>query len=351
MATITGITSASDKIGNPITVGVTAATLTGEISFHNVKATVTCNLMSHDGQTTLASGSYEMSTPATNGEELVIDVSSAFRSVADQYEYDAATLSFPYVTGNIVVYDEYMRDGEVIQTSTVSLDLGTYYLGAYSDMERFIAGSFKNTVSAGTYYTRKPASIPEVMQQGETYVYPSGPNTSIESSLVSAGMKTINGHKVYVLPSPSTITDENNVSFTPDSNRYVFRFVNGLGCIETISVRSLPKVNVAIESNQYLRALQQTFGSPSRSIYVKQNNRETWQFSTGPLSEEWIDWYAHEFLTAAYVWIYLGSRWLPVHVVPEDTTSIIDRTSGKMLELIFNIQFDFDGSPLTALAI
>lgn len=351
MATITGIVSASDKIGNPITVGITAAVLTGVISFHNVKVIVTCHLLSNDGETTLASGTFEMSTPATNGEAIVMDVSSALRAVADQYEYSADVLLLPYAVGSISVYDEYMSNGVVSQTQPVTLELGTYYMGAYSDLERYIAGNFKNALTAGARYTRKPANIPEIWMQGETYVYPSSPNVSVAQQLSVLGRQVINGHAVFVLPAPASISNDEQLTFQPDTNRYVIRFVNGLGCIESIGVTSVPKVGFSMVSEQLFRSGIQTFGNPSRSIYLKRNNRETWTFSTGPLSKEWIDWYAHDFLTASCAWLLLGSRWLPIHIVPDESVTLVDPASGKALDLQFNVQFDFDGSPLEVLAV
>jgi hypothetical protein len=55
------------------------------------------------------------------------------------------------------------------------------------------------------------------------------------------------------------------------------------------------------------------------------------------------------------VWIGIRANqsevmWLPCHIIPEETTEIIDETGG-MFTVNFSVQLDIIGSPLYQLAV
>lgn len=336
------IQGASPLIGSPITFRVQAAAVSDNCAFHRVKLTV------HAG---IYGGSYTdltLSSPAESAEILYFDVSSALRAVADSYQYTPTPpSSYPHIVYDLSACDEYMQNGEVHDNVGVVTSNGHKAIfGAYSDLERILSGDSK----MAQHFTRKPSTMPEVVMVGETMVCPqsfaspvseagiTGGPTSKVIEINSAGLQTINGRPVYAVPAGQT-------------DRYQFRFVNGLGCLESISVRSFRSTETNVTQETFIRSIQETFGNFSRGLITKKNDYETWKLSSGPLDEAWESWFVHEFLMAKFVWCYVGGHWLPCHIVPEESVEGYDRTSGNLREVQFSVRFDLNGSLLTALAI
>lgn len=336
------IKDASPLCGSPITFQVQAAVISGECAFHRVK------LIVHAG---ISGGNYTdltLSSPAESGEILYFDVSSALRAVADSYEYTVEPPgSYPYIVYDLSAVDEYMQNGEVHDNvGKVTSNGHRAIFGAYSDLERILSGGSKTA----QHFTRKPNTMPEVVMVGETMVCPqsfasavsegsisSGP-TSRVVNITATGLQTVNGRQVYAVPAGQT-------------DRYEFRFVNGLGCLESISVRSLRSSEMNVTQEAFIRSIQETFGSFSRGLVAKKNDYETWKLSSGPLDEAWLSWFWHEFLMAQYAWIKVSGYWLPCHIVPEDTVEGPNRAEPNLYEVLFSVRFDLNGSLLTALAI
>lgn len=344
------INGASPLIGSPITWQVQAAVITGECAFHRVKLTVNCFLDGVDKSET----ELTLSSPAESGETLTFDISSALRAVADKYEYTAEPpTAYPRIGYSLSAVDEYMQNGEVHDNvgKVVSPDNGTskYYciMGGYSDLERILATSGSKTAQ---HFTRKPTTLPEVVMVGETMVCPQSFSAPISSgnatvgptskvvNITTEGLQTINGRQVYALPAGQT-------------DRYQFRFVNGLGCLESISVRSLRTTKVNVTQESFIRSVQETFGSFSRGLVTKKNDYETWTMASGPLDQAWQSWFLHEFLMAKFVWINIDGHWLGCHIIPDEEITGIDRTQGALCEVAFSVQLDLNGSPLSALAL
>lgn len=334
----------SPLIGSPIIYQVQAAVLKGTVSFHRLNLTVKAALDGTDSSYT----ELTLSSPADSGEILKFDISSALRAVADKYEYTVnPPTAYPTISYSLSACDEYMQNGEVVEdVGVVTATGGKVIMGAYSDLERILSGGSKQA----QHFTRKPKTLPEVVAAGETMVCPqsfssavtegnvtTGPTSSVVS-ITTEGLQTINGRSVFALPSRQ-----------PD--RYEFRFVNGLGCLESVSLRSLRTTEMNLTVDSYIRSIQEDFASFSRGLVNKQNDYETWSLSTGPLDEAWQSWYMHEFLMAKYVWIKVSGNWLPCHIEAEDTVTGIDRTDAKLMELVFSVRLDLNGSPLAALAI
>ncbi len=336
--------SGSPLIGSPITYQVTAARLSDNCSFHRVKLSVTAALsVGADSGTTLT-----LSTPADSGEVLLFDISSALRAVADRYQYEPTPpAQYPYVTYSLSACDEYMKNGEIHDNVEPTFAIGgRVLLGAYTDYERFISGGNK----LAQHFTRKPQSLPEIVAVGETMVCPrsflkplseaqidSGPTSEVVA-ISSEGWQAINGRWVFALPAGQR-------------DRYQFRFVNSLGCLESVSVATFRNVEVNCTTETFIRAVQQTFGSSSRGFVTKTDDYETWKMSTPPLDELWQAWFIHEFLMAKYVWILIDEHWIPCHLIPEDTINGVNKAESSLLSVSFSVRLDINGSPLSGLAV
>ena len=125
---------------------------------------------------------------------------------------------------------------------------------------------------------------------------------------------------------------------------YEIRFVNGLGCVESVHVTSLVKKEVNIHTEKHTIARMETLKKFSRTLTVKTEDYETWTLSSGPLDEAWVSWYVHEFLASQAMWIKINSMWISCHVLPEETTTIRDTEKASMMSVQFRIQLDINGA-------
>ena len=343
MASALTIQGASPLIGSPITYRLRAATINGSCAFHRVKLTVRAAL---DGDTDYTN--LTLSSPAESGEYLTFDISSALRAVADRYEYSPTPpASYPRIRYLLSACDEYMQNGEVHDNVGVTELAEPQYvlMGAYSDMERILSGGSKRA----QHFSRKPFSSPEVVPIGEAMVCPQSFATPVTSGLATngptsqvvnittPGLQVVNGRSVFAVPKKA--------------DHYIFRFVNGLGCLESVAVLSLRTTEMNVTSETFIRSVQETFSNFSRSAITKKNDYETWKLSSGPLDINWQAWFLHEFLMTPQAWVKVNDNWIACHIIPDETVTGINRTDGSICEVQFSVQLDINGSPLAALAI
>ena len=383
MAQGISLNSGSPLIGSPIVYRVVPAAYNQNRTFHRIIVRVYAALETDEDYTT-----FDFSTPveiktvngATTTQPSLFDISSALQAVADKYAYAATPPErYSYIKFRIEAWDEWMIDGTVYPEQGVvqwpSLPVGQQrfygyaFMGAWTDLERL-----NTNESWGVEYidtlrmSRKPTSSPEIVFTGCEFIYPdqfqrsildtdhmsegasprfvSGAPTDGPRSLTytpqADGAATIGGHNIYAVP-------------RPDETGYLLRFINGLGCMESLHVTSLVKREASITTAKHAVARQETLKKFSRSVVRKSNDRETWALTSGPLDEQWASWYIHEFLMAEQIWIGLNSSfftlnssllWLPCHVVPEETTVLEDREKAQSLEVMFRLEMDINGSPV-----
>ena len=333
MATNLKLYSGSKLIGSPVVFEVTAHNLDAGATFHQVRIVLTAN-----------ASVFEFSQPASNGEKLYFDISSAFRALAEKYEYTAEGVnpipnggypSYGNAAGdNIKACDDYLlggveHRGEQEVTGTLA---GPYYQGYLTDRERLLYGT--NAQELPSQWSRKPKSAsPEICFIGNPHLHAGafGNNPSVSSTQVIKGMQTIGGHQVYGINQPA--------------DGFELRFINSLGVHENVFVTCLRQSEVNIKNDFYTIARLETLKKFSRGVSVKQNDYETWKMSSGPVDRAWQQWWLHEPLMAKWAWLNVDSQWLPVHIVPEETTVGIDRAKGNLLEVQFTLRFDINGSP------
>ena len=380
-----GITliSGSPLIGSPIVYRVVPASYSQNRTFHRIIVRVYAALETDAAYTT-----FDFSTPvetkSVNGGFATVpslfDISSALQAVADKYEYEATPPTrYPYIQFRVEAWDEWMVDGNIYPQQNIvawpSLPVGHQqfygyaFMGAWTDLERMNANESEGVEYLDTLrMSRKPTSSPEIVFTGCEFIYPDqfqrsildtdhmseGANPQFVSGAPTDGPRSltytpqvdgaaiIGGHNIYAVPRPA-------------ETGYLLRFVNGLGCMETLHVQSLVKREANITTAKHAVARQETLKKFSRSVVRKSNDRETWALTSGPLDEAWASWYVHEFLMAEQIWIGLNSSlltlnssllWLPCHVVPEETTVLEDREKAQPLEVLFRLEMDINGSPV-----
>ena len=341
-------TSDSPFIGSPIMYSVQAENLSSKdnIAFHRVRILVRAGLQGGDYK------DIEMSSPVSEGETLSFDISSALRSIADEYEYSVEPPAvYPYVKYQLWVWDEYMQNGKMHENvGRVPVGDSIVYgalMGGFSDLDRMVSKSRLRTKS----FSRKPSSMPEVVVEGETYIRPAdmeetylslstGPSSisypiTIDAEHPAGVREIVKGVNVFVMEKYN-------------SDRYQFRFINSFGCMESIGVYSLATEKMNITKEEYVLSRKETFNKFSRGYISKVNDYETLEMSSGPLDRMWQQWFLHEFLMASWVWILIDGRWLPCHILPSDTITGADRVSRSLYQVQFSVRLDINGSPYLA---
>ena len=347
MASNLQLHSGSPLIGSPIMYQVTAGSPVGDVSFQRVKLYVKAGLSS-DG----TFYDFEFSQPVTKGETVDIDISSALRAVADKYEYAATPpSSYPYVQFSLEACDEYMQNGQNSgDVGKVTNPGGRALMGRFSDLERIKSALAGRTTSK---FTRKPKTSMEVVFVDSTFLRPMpmsvGIGTITSGPQVTQTVITTEGRQTFWDDSHLLKTEVYAIPFPVDG--YEMRFVNGLGCVESVCVHSLVQEEVPFTVDNIVLARQQMFNQVSHSLAVKQNDQEQFKLSSGPVDRAWQQWFLHELLMTPTAWIRIDGVWIPCQIVPEETVAGIDRSKGNVLEVVFTVKLDIAGSPYSALAI
>lgn len=352
MATIINGVNGSPLFGSPLNVSITADSPAGDITFHQVKLTVTAHIQNGTAR------DYEFARPVRNGETVLIDICTALQAAFSAYVYESTPPgAYPYVAFSLKAWDEYVLNGESHTTTAAELGGMRALAGAFSDMERLIAGDGGRATAK---FSRKPNTSPEIVMVGEQYVHAVDMEVTIGNithgqqsavtNITTEGMLTIDGRQVYAVAAG-------------DTDRYQFRFINGLGAMESVSVKVLRTSETNITSEKRVISRHETFGTFSRGTTKKQNDHETWRMTSGPVDEAWQSWFIHEFLMTEIAWVLVNGQWsmingqwsmvngvwVPCHIVTDETVSGISREKADMLQVDFSVELDIDGSPMSAL--
>lgn len=344
MATSITLTSGSVFCGNPITFDIKPMVLSSTPSFHRIILEVTCGTSDSNMEVIKRHAPVEQES----ADAVVrVDVSPALRIFASSYEYTSSPTQYPVVRFSIKAYDEYMTGGEVQSGPAVVFPTEGQYMraifGGFSDMERILSGGSLGV----TRLSRKPTDSTHLAYVGETLVYPlpydkqqtlqeSASLTAPESKetvISQAGMQETGGQQIFALPQAA------------GANRTVFRFINSFGVLESVSVPRAYSQKMALNTTSYTVARQETFNKFSRGTVTKTGDRETWLFTTDPLTESWLYWYLHEFLKSEHMWMLVGSAYVPCRIIIDEEITFRDDTQHKFYSVSFSAELDIDGSP------
>ena len=345
MANLLRLHSGSVFNGNPIVFIVWPIALKETPSFHRMIFEVKC------GMSGMSDGKYEtikMSEPINNekGNPITVDISSALRSFRDSYKYSPEPGVMPVVKFNVSAYDEYMTNGELHKSESVSYlageDVKQTLFGGFSDYDRLMAT--KDTMSVSRM-TRKPTTIPQLACVGETIIYvePYTPAVDFTTAtweapeakaynITAEGAQTVGGQQLFALPASEAV------------RRTEFRFINSFGVLESISIPKSYAQEVDIKATNYIVTRKETLHSFSRSAVRKQGNMEGWNYMTDPLDEAWLAWYLHELLMSEHVWLKINGKFLPCTIESEETIKYADDTKDDIYSVSFTARLSFCGS-------
>lgn len=351
MAQSISLQSGSPLIGSPVFFTVLADNLSQvpNLTFHRVILEVEVNSIG-SGQ---SGEKYPLSAPvnAEGGSNYIqIDISSALRAKADDYEYTphstaGESIPYPIYTAKVKAWDEYMSNGIQYQSQEYSLDTTFYFLlGAFTDRERLATNGSRGVSTL----TRKPATGELVAPGAGIYVYPpaytysvddfftgtqpSAPTTTAlnKNSLTPGAAQTIAGRSVWVA------NDE-------DCEFVQFQFINGYGVLESAFAVTYPEASVVKGVKEYTVMVPMAFNKVNRNVSRKSASRHVFKMSSGPVTEEWQAWWQEEFLNTPQAWMYYKQAWVPVSIIPEETTNGIDRSGDNLPTVEFEVKLNIEG--------
>lgn len=314
-----------NRINSPISVQVTAPATKQGATFHTIKLRVTAGI-----DNPLNGVDVTLSSPTLGSETITFDISSVLRAAADAYVPKPDVLTCPTVLFQCCWHEEYLLQGEqkVGSEHDITPQDNIAYFGGYTDYERI-------TNKLPTGFTRKPLTSIETVAVGDTFIAPSPSGEGWGGAITEPGPQTVHGHTLYAVPA--------------NRNRYQFRFVNGLGAMESVSVECYADEEVQYNIEQFQQTRPESMGGISHTRIAKALDIEQWKFSTGPLTRDWRQWYAHEFLMSEHVWLFCSlapgasAQWLPVLIIPEETTPLINRQSNDLPSIDFTVKMNFQG--------
>lgn len=378
MAQGISLISGSPLIGCPIVYSVQPEDYAVNRTFHRIIVRVYAKLETDSDYTT-----FDFSTPVEtkpsgasySTQPSLFDISSALRAVADKYEYTPEPPErYPYIKFRIEAWDEWMINGDIYPQQNVvawpSLPVGDNqfygyaFMGAFNDMERMNAQVDQNNVeylnierlsrkplTPEIVFINAPFTFPQVFSQGLNTDYVDSDSGNYVSNAPSDGPCSAHFRLRIKGEYTVAVTDAiNRKVYATDlpANFHVIRFINNMGVMESVHVTSLTKKEVNIHTEKYTISRQETLKMFSRALTVKTEDYETWTLASGPLDEDWVSWYIHEFLMSQVMWISIVRNstveWVPCHVLPEETTILRDTEKASMMSVQFRIQLDINGS-------
>lgn len=246
---------------------------------------------------------------ATEGEDAIIDISSAFRSELSTYELSPNIFaSSPTVTASVSAQSKYLDLDTVTEgyhPATVSSTSVSARRGGVSESDIYFE-KYELDKAEQIPLTTKPFTVPELVSPSSRLQF--GTNTHIVPSASKHG---------DLIPRSTIYGEDAQGYFQVDTSahRRQFFFLNSRGEIETISFSAFDVLQHQIKREQLtiVHRSSSLVPYPSLKSYTSQSHSSL-KFSTGFLSEEWLQWVASDFLTSEHHWLLTPQGLLPVTI-------------------------------------
>lgn len=351
--------------GDPIVVQVRSS-LTGK-TFLRVRAV--CKV-SVTGNMQLVSYSEEYSCDVATDGTAVFNVGHTVKTALRKYmkwsvSGKTVTQSVYKAQFTVSFREVYLQDMQEVVGDEVVSDTAVAIPGALSEFERMnpVYTGTVDLLGSGRILSRKPDGerIPEGTDLYIPAVNVGG--TSLSYYWEQNGKKTERSMETGgVLVPASAVINSDGIqegAFTVGiaqgdvsrkyrvpgtKNARNFLFVNGFGLIESVSAFSLEKKSYETESELYVIPSEVNAGYRSNVVSMAKNPYASLELSSGFVDREWTDWWINEFLVSEMVWMQQGDVFLPVAVVPAETSVLYDRNEPGLSSVEFTVRFSFSGS-------
>lgn len=319
---------------NPIIISISDISFPANSTNHRIELHVTFNQGTNQERTHI------FPQHAEQGEDVEIDISSAFRAELQMYDPTPNLYATsPQVTASISAISRYL-DLETITEgqfpATASESSVTARRGGVSDSDLY----FQNYVigdAESVPLTTKPAPVSDASPSG------------ISPELVSPGSILQFGNTKYTVPASSkhgdllprsSVYGEGAQGFfqvDTSAHRYEFFFLNSRGEIETIQFSSFQTLQQQIKRESLALATVSNvspLGSPTIKAYTT-SSRASLKCSTGFLSEEWLSWVVSDFLTSEHHWLLTSQGLLPVIISFDENITVRNLAGNDITAIAF----------------
>lgn len=350
--------------GDPIVVRV-KTTLTGK-TFLRVKLKVEAQAFRSSESISYSEDyTYEVSSDGTAVFNIGETISTALKRCMSCKVSGTTVSQEVYAVRYTLTYKEsFLEDMVEIEEGSVTSGIYNAIPGKLTEFERLTANSADTSslIGSGRILSRKPADgtvvrgidfyLPSVKTNGDTISY-----TISQGESKKTGSQYTGGS--YVPTSIKISTSSlalGNVTFSTGEetgrNQYVvdsspdmrhFLFINGFSLIESVTAFTKDSMEYDIQSDTYSVPKEIDFRQNTQIINYAQDPLATFGMSSGYVNREWAEWWISEFLTTKSAWMLVGSRFLPVSIIPEETTEIYDRSKPGLLAVNFSVRFSFTG--------
>lgn len=283
---------------------------------------------------------------------------------------------------NVKIYEEYIENGRTVRnpdpdSASFPLDNhrgGLFALqGGLTDYERIVYfGNGSNTLvgllGKSRILSRKPKG--ELIHPESFFIVPAVINSSLDvkaSILVNGkdkyGEENIRFDSYRCLLLRQSISDL--IAMYPDAKTlsavigddtskiayigkkkgtaYHFSFKNGLGMLESITCYSREKVTANMETTESVNTPDRSLGNAVTSFSRKGEVSVSYHLSTGFINKEWAQWFVSEFFASDECYMSVEGDWVPVSIIPDDTTTLYDETKPVPISLDFTVKPQFSG--------
>lgn len=343
----------------------------------NATFTVSGSVPYYTGSTTFTT---PLSQPVANKGTAVFNLSDAaqtlVRNIQSQMDMNDADVLTPYsILADVSFTDVWVYDNQEVEGTTVQATQIVVVPGGLTDFELLTLPDIDlPTLSAsGIRLSRKPDG--GILYMGEQLIVPvlygsSQNEIAVDTSLSVGGTEVYSGSSVvygqkadyHTVSYGSATTYSSAVSeglFVFDSsltgsfsghfsanlnNVHQFRFINGFGMIENISVHSKDKLNYTIGGETHSLVQQISTRPTDRRYSVKTPPVGVFEMSSGYVPKRWAEWFVQELFASPRVWMLMGTTWIPVLIEVGDECVIYDRTSPSMPHVDFTVRLAIDGT-------
>lgn len=136
------------------------------------------------------------------------------------------------------------------------------------------------------------------------------------------------------------------VEETPDMRHFLFR--NGFGVLESVTAFVRESFTYKTESEQYVIPGEIGFKEGKRVVSYSEAPYAYLEMSSGYTSLRWADWWVNEFATTRKAWMKVENRFVPVAIVPEESSQLYDRSKPGLIAVNFMVRFAFAGGTMNA---
>ena len=370
MVTIIQHPSAVSFAGNPVLL-IASSSLSNK-TFLKICAEVAVSV--YQKETLIDTVTIPLSLPTSgSGQGITFDLSNPLLSALSQVTIERNVLiegtgmseTGGYVEYSVKCWDEYLNEeAEVVSSkdSAAQSETRVAIPGAYTDLQRLLKPEDTESFLGREKILSNKPDFEAIPVGGKLVVPMFCVNRRFETVYMDTtlGKNAVGNHNLYAnqvswttLTIPET-TEQGEHSllwagmdvppfffYAVPEQPYAayFEFVNRLGAVESIYTYGRAVRKSSIKSERQVRKHSTSFRPNARYVKRVLLEGESLEFSTGPVSREWAQWFVSEFFASEHTWMYSEKAgcMVPVIIECEEDMEVFNETESEVLDLKFTV--------------